>query len=117
MGDLVKFVRQQFFDNNWTKSVDPDSLSEEKLEAIDTSFSHMDVKSKLCLLLAFSNMKPSPVEKINKHIESIFLQALDEENNLVKAVATILHSKQTSTILISIFLLRMKRLEKVLINY
>ncbi|VDQ03434.1 unnamed protein product [Trichobilharzia regenti] len=33
--------------------------------------------------------------KINKHIESIFLQALDEENNLVKAVATILHSKQT----------------------
>nr|CAH8857231.1 unnamed protein product [Trichobilharzia regenti] len=95
MGDLVKFVRQQFFDNNWTKSVDSNSLSEEKLECIDTSFAHMDVKSKLCLLLAFSNMKPSPVEKINKHIESIFLQALDEENNLVKAVATILHSKQT----------------------
>ncbi|TNN21012.1 Negative elongation factor A [Schistosoma japonicum] len=95
MSDLMKFVRQQFFDNNWTKSVDPDSLSEEKLDCIDTSFSHMDVKSKLCLLLAFSNMKQSSVQQINKHIENIFLQALDEENNLVKAVATILHSKQT----------------------
>lgn len=95
MGDLMKFVRQQFFDNNWTKSIDPDSLNEEKLECIDASFSHMDVKSKLCLLLAFSNMKQSKVQQINKHIENIFLQALDEENNLVKAVATILHSKQT----------------------
>ncbi|CAH8573966.1 unnamed protein product [Schistosoma curassoni] len=95
MGDLMKFVRQQFFDNNWTKSIDPDSLNEEKLECIDASFSHMDVKSKLCLLLAFSNMKQSTVQQINKHIENIFLQALDEENNLVKAVATILHSKQT----------------------
>ncbi|CAH8521226.1 unnamed protein product [Schistosoma turkestanicum] len=95
MGDLMKFVRQQFFDNNWTKSIDPDSLNEEKLYCIDASFSHMDVKSKLCLLLAFSNMKPSKVPQINKHIENIFLQALDEENNLVKAVATILHSKQT----------------------
>ncbi|VDP74706.1 unnamed protein product [Schistosoma mattheei] len=64
MGDLMKFVRQQFFDNNWTKSIDPDSLNEEKLECIDASFSHMDVKSKLCLLLAFSNMKQSTVQQV-----------------------------------------------------
>lgn len=57
MGDLQKFIRQQFFDNNWTKEIDVSTLTEEKLRNIDLSFSQIDVKSKLCLLLAFSNAK------------------------------------------------------------
>ncbi|CAL8080610.1 unnamed protein product [Calicophoron daubneyi] len=95
MSDLQKFIRQQFFDNNWTRDVDLSNFTTEKIAAIDSSFSHLDVKSKLCLLLSFSSSKPSGIPEIDKHVESIFLQALDEENNLVKAVATILHSKQS----------------------
>ncbi|KAF5405860.1 hypothetical protein PHET_00610 [Paragonimus heterotremus] len=95
MGDLQKFIRQHFFDNQWTREVDPTTLSEEKLISIDSAFCNIDVKSKLCLLLSFCHLKPNLPPEINKHIENIFLQALDEENNLVKAVATILHSKQS----------------------
>ncbi|KAA3673166.1 negative elongation factor A, partial [Paragonimus westermani] len=95
MGDLQKFIRQHFFDNQWTREVDPTTLSEEKWVSIDSAFCNIDVKSKLCLLLSFCHLKPSLPPEINKHIENIFLQALDEENNLVKAVATILHSKQS----------------------
>lgn len=57
MSDLQKFIRQQFFDNHWTRDVDPASLTVEKLHSLDASFCHIDVKSKLCLLLAFSNAK------------------------------------------------------------
>ncbi|KAG5451982.1 hypothetical protein CSKR_201563 [Clonorchis sinensis] len=95
MGDLQKFIRQQFFDNHWTRDVDATTLADEKLRSIDSAFSNIDVKSKLSLLLSLSNLKPNVSPEVDRHVESIFLQALDEENNLVKAVATILHTKQS----------------------
>ncbi|VEL10696.1 unnamed protein product [Protopolystoma xenopodis] len=95
MGDLQNFIRQQFVDHNWTKDLTISSLSLEKLESIASSFCHIDVKSKLYILLAYSNSDLPSDLQARKHCENVFLQALDEENNLVKAVATILYSKQT----------------------
>ncbi|VDD79337.1 unnamed protein product [Mesocestoides corti] len=94
MADLHKFIRQQFSDNNWAKECDVSSISIVKLKEIAESFCQLDVKSKLNIILTYCNSAIPTDPEIAKYVESVTLQALVEENSFVRAIATVLHSRQ-----------------------
>ncbi|KAL7062308.1 hypothetical protein AAHC03_0920 [Spirometra sp. Aus1] len=94
MADLHKFIRQQFSDQNWARNPDISQISLEKLKEIAESFCHLDVRSKLIIILTYCNSDIPDDPEVAKYVESVVLQALDEENTFVRAIATILHSRQ-----------------------
>nr|VZI48908.1 unnamed protein product [Spirometra erinaceieuropaei] len=94
MADLHKFIRQQFSDQKWARNPDISQISLEKLKEIAESFCHLDVRSKLIIILTYCNSDIPDDPEVAKYVESVVLQALDEENTFVRAIATILHSRQ-----------------------
>ncbi|KAL5960490.1 Negative elongation factor A [Taenia solium] len=93
MADLHKFIRQQFSDSNWSKQCDLSKISITKLKEIAEAFNQLDVKSKLTLTFTYTNSVIPSDPGIAELIESVVLQALDEDNNFVRCVATALHSR------------------------
>ncbi|CDS35705.1 Negative elongation factor A [Echinococcus multilocularis] len=95
MADLHKFIRQQFADNNWSKQCDLSKISVTKLREIAEAFNQLDVKSKLTLTFTYTNSVIPSDPEIAELVDSVVLQALVEDNNFVRCVATALHSRQS----------------------
>ncbi|KAL3319666.1 Negative elongation factor A [Cichlidogyrus casuarinus] len=99
MSDLQKFIKQFFYDNNWSKECDFNTLPTNKIEQTVSSFPHIDVKSKLAILLSINSPSTTPTSDTLEKFRNIFQQALDDSNNLVRSVAAILcHKSETNSL-------------------
>lgn len=74
MADLPKFIRQHFWENNWSKKCDLSKFPMPKLQEIAESFRNLDIKSKSAVIFTFANSSTPMDEEVNNFVLTVCIE-------------------------------------------